>query len=139
MNVVSRSGLEFWWRSSRIRGGQGFFGGKAGAERVEGKMGLCARAQSLELHDRTDRSAGALAHAPTRSPRRTWRKLITNRPHDLRHTACNASPIGAFDAMPRRARKDACRKTACSERAMNGRQRRLATDPPIRHYVKFLT
>jgi len=126
MNVVSRSGLEPWWRSSRIRGGQGFFGGKAGAERVEGKMGLCARAQSLELHDRTDRSAGALAHAPTRSPRRTWRKLITNRPHDLRHTACNASPIGAFDGvpMPRRARQGGCREMSCGGRAIDGRQQR---------------
>src|SRR5258708_18165237 len=142
MNVVSGSGLEFWWRSSRIRGGQGFFGGKAGAERVEGKMGLCARAQSLELHDRTDRSAGALAHAPTRSPRRTWRKLITNRPHDLRHTACNASPIGAFDGvpMPGRTCQGGCREMSCGGRAIDGRQRRdLRSPPPPPPTLNFLT
>src|SRR5438876_7379084 len=126
MYVVSRVGLAFWRNSARIRGGQGFFGRKAAAERVEGKMGLCARAQSLELHDRTDRSAGALVHAPMRSPRRTWRKLITNRPHDLRHTACNASSIGAFDGvpMPRRARQGGCRKMSCGGRAIDGRQQR---------------
>jgi hypothetical protein len=106
-------------------------------------MGLCARAQSLELHDRTDRSAGALAPCAHAEPAPS-----------LAQTHHESSPWLAAHHLQRipdwRVRwrcpflgasatwvhKNVLRRTSDRWAAVGAR---LAVDLPIRRYVKFLT
>ena len=64
MNFGQRRGLELVKLRPRPEGPKGFFAIGVGEGRVEGKMGLCARAQWFEQHERTKRSARALPARP---------------------------------------------------------------------------
>ena len=61
-------------------------------------MGLCARAQRLEQHERTEESAMALSHALWRSPRQIRHSGISTPSDRGRHGACRASTVGAVEA-----------------------------------------
>src|SRR5215467_14813518 len=65
-------------------------------------MGLCARAQQLEQHERTEESAVALPRALWRSPRQIRHRGISAPSDRSRHGACNALAIGTVDSGRRR-------------------------------------
>jgi len=116
-----------------------FFASGAGENQAEGRMGLCARAQRVEQHDQTEQGARALPGALMRSPRRNWRKDVTTRIADPRHTACNAPPVGALDRI-RSARRapGVARTMSFGQRVWRFAGGRTDTDLPLREisYMK---